>query len=775
MTNLFSTVKGRGSTRAARLAIGVSMLALVCAPALALAQSDNGNTEDEIIVTAAKRGGQALHDVPIPVQAISGDELKARGAEDFADYAASVPGLRYEDLGPGDKRIFLRGINSIGASTAGVYFDEAVVTGSNKEDGGGRSVDIKLYDLDHVEVLKGPQGTLYGASSMSGTIKMIPKKPNTQKYEAYVDSRIGGTAHGGTDWGVNGMVNMPLVQDKAALRVVGWNDDDSGYIDNVRLGTKNINNNHTWGGRAMLRLTPTDRFTVDLSAMHQNTHSNGTSRETPAGFTGALPTPALPTFFGGDYLTTSYTKDEWNDNWEIYSGTGEYRMDNGTITATSNWFTRKIDFNFDSTPILIFFGVPIPAITHQPQKRRIWSNELRYASDWNGPLQVVIGGLVQREKTNFEVQVIASDPVTGLALGPFDPNTDALAGTGNAFFGRTNDGTINQEALFGETSLEITQKLTATVGLRYFHSKQKSSELQTHPFGGFPNANRPPPAPNSDSNNKITTKFNLSYKADENLLVFATASQGFRVGGLNAASLPLIAGVPRNFGPDSLWNYELGVKNAIADNRILFDLSAFWIDWKNMQTVSKDATGAFQFIANAGKARIKGIEFSTTARVTDQFDLSGGFAYSHANLVQDQPGVTPGNVIEVTFPGHKGDRIPNVPKYTFNASAQYTVPMAGDMNGIARIDYTYVGHYKTEFRPQGTGPSDNPFTQRVGGYNTVNGKIGVEKDLWSANVFVKNIFDERGIVDAIASDQDPLAYLLIRPRTFGLNVTVRMP
>lgn len=757
-----------------RLAAGASVLAFACFPAFASAQSDTRN-EDEIIITASKRGGQSLRDVPIPVQAISGDELKARGVKDFADWALAVPSLRYEDLGPGDKRIFLRGVNSIGASTAGVYYDEAVITGSNKEDGGGRSVDIKLYDMERIEVLKGPQGTLYGANSMSGTIKLIPSKPKLDEVESYIDTTIGGTEHGGFDWGINGMVNIPLVEDKAALRVVAWNDERSGYIDNVRLGTENINNENTYGGRAALRFEASERFTVDAAVTIQRTHSDGTSRETPTGTIGHIPTNALPTFQGGDYVTTSFTKDEWDDDWEIYSLTGEYSLDHGTIIATSNWFDREINFNFDSTPILLFFGVPIPAITKQPQSRRIWSNELRYASDWKGPLQVVLGGFLQREKTDFEVQVIASDPVTGEALGPFDPDTDALAGTGNAFFGRTNKGKIDQEALFGEASFALTDKLTATAGLRYFHSQQDSAEVQTHPFGGFPDDNRPDPDPNSDANNKVTTKFNLAYKANDNLLVFATASQGFRVGGLNAASLPLIAGVPRNFGPDSLWNYEIGIKNSIADNRVFFDLTVYQIDWSNMQSVSKDATGAFQFIANAGDARIQGIELNGSAKVTDNFELSGGFAYTDAKLTQDQPGVTPGNIIEVTNPGRKGDNIPNVPELTFNASAEYNFPVGNEMNGFARIDYAYVGHYKTEFRPQGAGPGFNPFTQRVGGYNNINTKIGVENERWSAKLFVNNLFDERGIVDAIASDQDPLAILQTRPRTYGLNLTMRMP
>jgi len=776
MLNLPQTRPLNRNLSSLTLIAGVSWLALLALtpPALAADEAKDDVQFEEILVTATKRGNQTLIDVPIAIQAIGGDTLRDKGVQDFADWAPSITGLRYEDLGPGDKRIFLRGVNSIGASTTGIYFDEAVITGSNKEDGGGRNVDIKLYDLDRIEVLKGPQGTLYGASSMSGTIKMIPKKPDASDIDAYVDGSLGNTDGGGFNWDVNAMVNLPIVEDKVAIRMVGWNVDRSGYVDNVRLGTNNINDEHTYGGRVMLRLIASEQFTLDASIMIQRTDVGGTSRITPAGTEGHAPAPSLPFFLGGDLKTTSFTKDQWNDDWEIYSLTANYEMDNGSITATSNWFTRRLNFNFDSTPILIFFGAPVPAITHQPQSRRVWSNEIRYASDWEGPLQIVVGGLVQREKTNFEVQVIASDPATGKALGPWDPNNDFFTGSGIAIFGRTNDGSINQEALFGEASFDVTDKLTATIGARYFHSSQDSSELQTHPFFGFPDENRPAPKPNSSSDNKTTLKFNLAYKASDDIMLYATASQGFRVGGLNSAAIPLIAQIPRHFGPDSLWNYELGMKSRFADDKILLNVTVFEIDWSNMQSVSKDATGAFQFIANAGDTRIRGLEADTTFRPNDHIEFTMGGAYTDAYLKEDQPGVTPGNVVEVVFPGHKGDPVPNVPKYTFNSSLQYTADITEDMSGIFRVDYSWVGGSRTEFRPRGSGAAGfNPHTEQIGAYSNFNARFGIEKDNWSAKIFVNNLFDTRGIVDAISSDQDPLAQLITRPRTYGINVTWR--
>jgi len=777
MLNLPQTRPLNRNLSSLALIAGVSWLALLALtpPALAADEAKDDVQIEEILVTATKRGNQTLIDVPIAIQAIGAKGLKDRGVQDFADYAPTITGLHFDDRGPGDKRIFLRGTNSTGASTTGVYFDEAVISGSNKEDGGGRNVDIKLYDLARIEVLKGPQGTLYGASSMSGTIKIIPNKPDLSAIDAYVDGTIGNTDGGGFNWDANAMINLPIVEDKVGFRAVGWNVERSGYIDNVRLGTKDINDEHTYGGRAMLRLVANEHLTIDASIMLQRTDVGGTSRITPAGTEGHVPAPSLPFFLGGDLKSTSFTKDQWNDNWEIYSLTANYEMDNGSITATSNWFKRRLNFNFDSTPILIFFGVPIPAITHQPQDRRVWSNELRYASTWDGPIQFVVGGLIQQERTNFEVQVIASDPVTGEALGPFDPNTDALAGTGNAFFGRTNNGGINQEALFGEISYDVTDKLTATVGARYFHSRQFSSELQTHPFGGFPGEGRPAPQTNDSSDTKTTTKFNLSYKPTDDIMIYATAAQGFRVGGVNSAAIPQIAKIPRHFGPDSLWNYEIGTKSRFADGRILLNVAVYEIDWSSMQSVSKDKTGAFQFIANAGSARIRGIEADTTFRPSQHIEFTMGGAYTDAYLKEDQPGVTPGNLVEVVFPGHKGDPVPNVPKYTFNSSLQYTTDVTVDMTGIFRLDYSWVGGSRTEFRPRGAEINGfNPHTEQIGAYSNFNARLGIETENWSARIFVNNLFDTRGIVDRISSDQDPLANFVTRPRTYGINVTLHM-
>lgn len=757
---------------------GVSALALGAPGALAQEAQSEADDQgiEEILVTSTKRGAQRLQSVPLTVQAITDELLTARGVRDFADYAVSVPGLRFEDLGPGDKRIFIRGINTPGASTVGVYYDEAVVTASNKEDGGGRAVDLKMFDIERVEILKGPQGTLYGASSMSGTIRLITNKPDATELYAYVEAGLGGTRFGGTNWEINGMVNVPLVADKLAARIVAYNVDNSGFIDNARLGTNNINDEETFGGRVQLRWTPTDNFIITASATIQETDVGGTSRITPEGTFGHVPTPAFTPVFGGDLTTVSFTKDVWADDNEIYSLTAEYDAGWGTFLATTNWFDRDIKFNFDSTPILIFFGAPFRAITKQPQSRRIWSNEFRFYSNFDGPLQVVAGVLVQREKTDFNVQVIASDAVTGEALGPWDPENDFFTGTGIAIFGRLAKGKIDQEAFFGEVTFDISENIQATAGLRYFQSDQITKELETHPFFGFGDSSRPPILDRLSSDDKLTKKFGLSFTPSEDVLVYFTAAQGFRVGGVNSTGIPLIGALPSTFAPDSLWNYELAAKTSWLDNRLIVNASVFLIDWNNMQVVSKDTTGAFQFIANANDARVKGLEFELNYRPSETFEWSFGGSVSDAELTQDQPkvflGILPGEPdFDVVSPGLKGDPIPNAPNLTLNGSGQYSRPLSGDLMGRLRLDWAYVGTSRTEFRPKG--PEDlgfHRFTEKIGGYNLFNIRASVEGPRWTASAFIQNMFDRRARVDALAQDQDPLSIVTVRPRTIGVNV-----
>src|ERR1700749_4282080 len=254
----------------------VSMAALpgvgLAADAAAPAADDNGSVT-EVVVTATKLNAQKVLDLPISIQAISGEALQRAGVSGIMDVAGQIPGLSIQDLGPGDKKYVIRGINSTGASTTGVYYGEAVISGSNPDDGGGFESDIRLSDLQDIEVLRGPQGTLYGASSMSGTIRFIPKAPELTQLDGYLTMEGSETQHASGNYNINGMANLPIIDGVLALRMVGWKLYDSGYVDQIRVGTvglvKGVNDDDVGGGRAELRYKPFDNLTIDANYTSQ--------------------------------------------------------------------------------------------------------------------------------------------------------------------------------------------------------------------------------------------------------------------------------------------------------------------------------------------------------------------------------------------------------------------------------------------------------------------------------------------------------------------------
>lgn len=737
------------------------------APATASADADSQTEVADIIVTATKRGDEALRNVPIAIQALTGDTLTKSGATQFSDYATRVPSLSFQDLGPGDKKYIIRGINSTGAATVGAYYDEAVISADNRNDGGGRNTDIRLYDIERIEVLKGPQGTLYGASSESGTIRIITKKPDMLNFGGYIAGELSATHKGGTNYNINGALNLPIVEDRLAARVVGWYVDDSGFIDQTRVPSgllKNVNNDRTSGGRATLRYTPTENFTLTASATIQDTHSNGSSRYTPPG-TLSFSTTGFPAVPGGDLINTDLTRSPLDDKVKIYSLTGEYDFGSGSLVATTNYFDRRMRFTFDSSPILFFFGVPIPGITIQPQSRRIWSNELRYASKFDGPFNFVLGGFYSHEKSDFDVEVVRSNDL-GEPRGPFTRlnSDDALSNpNGNTFFGRFDNNRLTQYAVFGEATFAFTPELKATVGARYFHNRLSSTQETTHPFGGF-GPNPPGVLQNSANDHKATFKGNLSWKPNEDVLVYATAAQGFRTGGLNQADLPFASGIPRSYNSDSLWNYELGTKLTLADKRLRIDAAVYHIDWSNIQVRAVDSTGAFPFTTNAGGATVDGVEADINAVIARGVTLAAGGSYQNAKLTSDQPGPTPrpGNL------GLDGDRIPNVPRFSGSVNLDVDRPLSGTFNYLIHADVSYHGSSHTTLAANTT---RDPFDVRLQSYALVNLRLGIKNDLWTAAVFARNLFDKRAQVDAISSSQDPLALITVRPQTFGVSLS----
>jgi len=768
----------------------VSMALPPVAAAQAPVASDSSGSLDEIVVTANKLNAQKVLDIPVSIQAISGDALQAAGAAGIMDIAGDIPGFSIQDLGPGDKKYVIRGINSTGDSTTGVYYGEAVISGTNSDDGGGFESDIRLYDMDRVEVLRGPQGTLYGASSMSGTIRFIPKEPDLNNLGGYLTGEGSETSHASGNYNFNGAINLPIIDGVLALRMVGWKLYDSGYINQIRVGEgvtgvsnvsttstpnyqtepvqalgflKGVNDDDVGGGRAILRFQPIDKLSIDANYTMQTETSDGSSRYTPAGteaFNGGPITPVE----GCDLCNTDVTQSPWSDNLTVFGTTITYDTGVGTVTGTANEYNRRTGFSFDSTPILVSYAIPVPAETFEPRTRDVTSSELRYASAFDSPVNFVAGLYREHDHQFLSVDVLATNGV-GLPIGPFCDNNscDALTypGTGTTFFGRTDERWTTQYAGFGELTWKITDAWTAVGGIRYFTESLQGVQVQTHPFGGFPPGPTLVPLPDpNETFNKVTWKGNLSYKFSESLLAYGTVSTGFRSGGLNAISEPFEP-IPSAYAPDSLINFELGAKGRLVNGLFDYQADVYFIRWSNIQVQETTPDGAFVYQGNAGEAKVKGVEFEFTAHPIEYLSASFAGSYQDAYLAQGA------NASQYAFNptlGLTGDAIPNVPKYQANLGLIYRRPIANGWDGMLATDVTYRDAENSYF-------ASNSFNIPLAPYTLVGLRVGVIEGPWSVTAFARNLTDKRAQVSAINSTQDPDALLTVQPRTIGLTAT----
>jgi iron complex outermembrane recepter protein len=780
----------RISTRTLALSVGIAA-ALTGVAVFAADTSSESGSIDEIVVTANKLNAQRVLDIAASIQAISGESLQNAGVSGIMGIAGEIPGLSIQDLGPGDKKYVIRGINSTGDSTTGVYYGEAVISGTNSDDGGGFESDIRLYDIDRVEVLRGPQGTLYGASSMSGTIRFIPKAPDLNNLGGYVTLEGSETAQASGNYNINGEVNLPIIDGVLALRMVGWKLYDSGYINQIRVGTgvtgtsniappgkppnyqtepvaalgylKGVNDDDVGGGRAIVRFQPTDKLIIDATYTSQTETSGGSSRYTPAGTTAFHGGPIAPVQ-GCDLCNTDVTQSPWSDNLVVFGTTITYDTGAGTLTGTTNQYNRRTDFTFDSTPVLVSFAIPVPAETFEPRDRKVTSSEIRYASAFDSPVNFVAGVYREYDQQFLSVDVISTNGF-GLPTGPFCNNNscDALTypGVGTTFFGRTDERQTTSYAGFGEATWKITDAWTAVAGIRYFTESLEGVQVQTHPFGGFPPGPTLVPLPDpNETFNKVTWKANLSYKFNESLLGYGTASTGFRSGGLNAVSEPFEP-IPAAYSPDSLINFEVGAKGRLFDGLFDYQADVYFIRWSNIQVQETTPDGAFVYQGNAGEAKVKGVEFEFTARPITY--LTATFAGSYQDAYLSQGATAAQYKLNPTL-GLSGDTIPNVPKYQLNLGLNYRRPIANGWDGMVATDVTYRDGVDSYF-------SSNSFNIPLAPYTLVGLRMGVIDGPWSVTAFARNVTNKRAEVSAINSSQDPDALLTVQPRTIGLTMT----
>lgn len=729
----------------------------------------SATTLEPIKVSALKRETK-LQETPVSISAVEAQTLKDMGASGFQDYFRTVPGLQIVGDSPTSRRVTMRGIRSTGEPTVGVYYDETPLSGpaGTSQDASSTVANMDLFDVERLEILRGPQGTLYGSGSMGGTIRMIFNKPDATAYSGAFETDYGQTEGAGDpSTRYKAMVNVPIVKDVLAARAVLYKSESAGYIDNVRYDRKDINDSSSKGGRFMLRLTPNEAITLDASAVFQKSDQSGQNTWYES----------LGKYNNDDY-TIAQTSDDmhlynmtlnWDLGWATLTTSASYykwtlqrtsdytrTLSRSTTNATSckNYINAIYDLSIDScdsgqmATYTAYAESRLPSALYQPMTLRSRNYEARLSGLALDDRLAWTGGVYHENRDDtIESQVAKTDESTGMVIYPLDLSAWRHVGT-----------EMKQTAIFGEATYSVTDRFDLTYGVRRYDYDKKvygqvyiSNYITQSYVGDYSEVDA--------SASGYVSKFNASYQFTPTVMGYATAAKGFRPGGAN--NVPGLDASLVAYGPDSLWNYELGLKTEWWDRRAQLNAAAFQIDWSNMQVSGTSANGAFSYITNAGAARIRGVELEGTVRPLAGLTLNGMLAYMDGRLTEDQ---TNSSLAMTNSTGRKGDKIPYVPDWSASASVAYNWPIGSTgLYGMARIDYSYAGESGSYFR------KDYVYYDTQGNYSLVNLRTGVESGKWALYLYANNLLDKIGVITRSTGSGYDNEVLTLRPRTIGLT------
>ena len=697
-----------------------------------------------VIVTATRRS-ETVENVPGQVTALSTSDLTQMNASNFADFAAFVPGLSYANTGPASNLIVIRGVTTGSqlSSAIGLYLDDVPLGASTSFGLGYQSLNINVFDLNRVEVLNGPQGTLYGATSLGGTVKYVTQLPDVTKFSAQVGAEVSSTEHGGINHAYRGMINLPFGNGIGAVRIDGIQEYDSGYIKDPIYHRDNQGWSRTEGGRISLLLEPIENLDIRLTALTQ--HIPGESADVafrdPKTHQPTLGTydQAYPTF---QPLTYSLT---------LYSGVVNYDMSWAKLTSISGYQTHNGLSSTDQSYVYQaalagFGGGADPWSLYVNTTTKKFTEELRLASHDNDTFEWLVGGYYDTEKTSEIVDLFDNAHPGGTFFG-LSPFTSFLPST------------YHEYAFYADGTYFITKQFDVGLGVRYSRQHQAYEETISGLLAtGSATVFTPPVA--TSSQGVTTYLINPKYRITDDTMVYARVASGFRPGGPNFVLAPGL-GNP-TFAPDSLWNYELGVKSSFLDKRATLNFDIYDIQWKDIQVTVNN--GGVNQLENAGNARVKGAELAFDYRIVPALTLGGSAAYTDARLD------TPAPVLGVKSPGV---RLPLSPRYNFALVGNYSFDIVNNYSGLFTLSDRYVGSRTTGF---GT-PVSPPYN--LAGYNTTDMNLSVFAPHGiEVNVFLKNAFDKAGEVSAVtlANQYNPAApvpvYISL-PRTVGIGLKVK--
>jgi len=712
------------------------------------ASASSAGADDALVirvVVSAQKREQASIDVPASVTAVSAARLADSGFTRIEDYAAEIPGLSFSSERAGQTQVILRGITTglaQSASTTSFYIDEAPIGSMNAYAAGSIiTPDIDPADLRQIEVLKGPQGTLYGAGALGGTVRYVTAPPDPSKFGGTVTVGGSDVEHGSGGFVSRASVNVPLDGNSMALRVSAFRRDDGGYIENPVNGQRDVNKTHTDGGRLAFGWNLSNDWSLQAWALTQKIKSDG------AGQVDVDHQTQQP--LTGDLTHSSYVPEPSQVDMNIFNATikgsvGDYNV----VSSTTYEIIRSIK-DQDETPLygaLLGPALGIPTLgvdggVDIGTKR--WTQEVRARSSaFDDKLDYEGGVYLTRENSNFDIPgFTAFDTATGATL-PLPPLVKASI-----------ISTYDEASLFANTSYAITPTIDLQAGARYGVDHQKYGQ----DYEGLLIGPTPVVLDKTSQDKKVTWMFSARWKPTNDDAFYVRAANGYRPGGPNAVPPAGVPGAQQSFAPDSLVSYEAGYKSIFAHGRASFEAAVFDTDWKNIQ-IGTSAQG-YNFYVNGGTARSRGAEATFYVVPLAGFSVRASMAYTDAVLTSDAPAAG----------GLDGDRLPFVPKVTASLSADYRWSLVSDWSAILGSSINFTGNRASAFSQQ------QPLT--VASYTTVNVNAGVENANWRVSLYAKNVCDERGVTSLIGAGASPSSnpYMagIIAPRTIGAEATYK--
>jgi outer membrane receptor protein involved in Fe transport len=742
--------------------------------------ASSAGTLQEIVVTAEKRT-ESIQSAPLSVTAYTGAQLQAAGISDMTEVGYETPGVSERNSGPGQTEYEMRGIASSGGEspTVGFYLDDTPLTPPEEALLGKVVIDPSLYDLNRVEILRGPQGTLYGSGSMGGTIKLVTNQPDPTAFAVTAQTVASDTKDGGFNYGVNGMVNIPLVADKLALRIVGTDSYTDGWINRVVASPfpyetnggltrgdvlsapverefKDSNWAQVQGGRVALQWLPVDGLTITPSVFLQRVTQGAPN------FVDDPPGVRYESHFQPFDVSEPY-----GDSFELFSLPIKYDIGGVELSSSSAYYRRQTHLSQDTSEVGQDFlyailgpqigGVQIPPCSpgvpcdtyaaagafssFETDYTSQFSEELRVTSNGEGPFQWLAGFFYEDYKTNTAIGTTTPGPLVADLLGV------------PSLFYLTFDNDLKQYAGFGDASYKLPYDFKLTAGLRYYHYTSSEDLAES---GGLISGPGPPflfslPASASGVNPKV----NLSYEPTGDLTVYVQAAKGFRPGGGNPPPPVTCPSNPLQYDPDSIWSYEAGEKARLLNGRLTLNGAVYFEDWTGIQQLVTETCGA-TYVANAGTAHVYGGELEAAFNITQELTLTTAAGYTHAEVVQALAGT--GFV--------DGERVQEVPDWTETTSIIYRHPISDDYDILVRATNEYIG----------TMTDVTYYLNQVPARDIVRARVGWVSDRKvSAYLFVDNLFDKR----ADLGDPEEISFFVPalnrvmtnQPRTIGLELS----